>query len=394
MKILCFTTTFPKFPNDFSGAFVFESLNSINRKQNTIRIFIASTWKPNLIKTLRKDKNINFYQKKSFKKKYSLNEEYVLSIPRNMFKRISVFIFNIMLRKKIKKILFEYKPEIIHFHDYIIAQCVLPLAKELNIPCCLTIHGIDTSKNLQTKYFKNLKNKIFHDLDTIIVVGQILKKELSAFEIDENKIVFIPNGVNFPKTKKENKIYFSKQKAKIISVSNLHEGKGIDLNLKALKQLKNQFPELKWQYKIIGDGYQRNKLEKFTKKNKLEKNIKFLGYRKKNYVFKALYDSDIFLLPSYREAFGIAYLEAMAFGLITIGVKGQGPETFIIDSINGYLIPPKDVSSIKKVLLKILKNKKESIKLSLSGKKYIKENFTWEKHGMKLEDLYRSILRK
>ena len=152
-----------------------------------------------------------------------------------------------MLRKKIKKILFEYKPEIIHFHDYIIAQCVLPLAKELNIPCCLTIHGIDTSENLKTKYFYNLKNKIFHDLDKIIIVGQILMQELSEFEIDEKKIVTIPNGVNFPKTKKGKKIFFSKQKANIISVSNLHEGKGIDLNLKALKQLKNQFPQLKWQ---------------------------------------------------------------------------------------------------------------------------------------------------
>ena len=68
----------------------------------------------------------------------------------------------------------------------------------------------------------------------------------------------------------------------------------------------------------------------------------------------------------------------MAFGLITIGVKGQGPETFIIDSINGYLIPPKDVSSIKKVLLKILTNKNESFKLSLNAKNYIKENFTWK----------------
>ena len=70
---------------------------------------------------------------------------------------------------------------------------------------------------------------------------------------------------------------------------------GIDLNLNALKQLKDEFPEFKWQYKIIGDGYKRTQLEKLTKKYKLEKNIKFLGYRKKNYVFKALYNSDIFL---------------------------------------------------------------------------------------------------
>jgi len=119
-----------------------------------------------------------------------------------------------------------------------------------------------------------------------------------------------------------------------------------------------------------------------------------LGYRNKNYVFKKLHDSDIFLLPSYREAFGIVYLEAMAFGLITIGVKGQGPDSFIIDGINGYLIPPKDEISIKKVLVKILKNKDESIKLSLNGKKHIKENYSWTKHGIKLENLYRNILGK
>ena len=394
MKILYFTCTFPKFPSDFRGAFILESINSIKNKKNNIRIFIASTWKPNIFKILFKNKKLNFYQTKSFKNKYTFDEEYVISIPRNTFKRISVFIFNILLRRKIKKILLEDKPEIIHFHDYLFAQCVLPIAKKLNIPCCLTIHGIDTSKNLKTKYFKNLKNKIYQDIDKIIIVGQILKEELTYLNIDEKKVIIIPNGVNLPTSQKNKKLYFHNKKASIISVSNLHEGKGVDLNIKALKKLKDEFPELNWQYKIIGDGYQRKQLELLTKKNNLESNIKFLGYRNKNYVFKKLHDSDIFLLPSYREAFGIVYLEAMAFGLITIGVKGQGPDSFIIDGINGYLIPPKDEISIKKVLVKILKNKDESIKLSLNGKKHIKENYSWTKHGIKLENLYRNILGK
>jgi glycosyltransferase involved in cell wall biosynthesis len=108
-----------------------------------------------------------------------------------------------------------------------------------------------------------------------------------------------------------------------VSVSNLHEGKGIDLNLEALSRLHRD-GLTNWTYTVIGDGNQRADLQALVHEFGLDSKVEFAGARPHEEIPQYLAAADVFILPSYREAFGIAYLEAMAAGLLVVGVRIRG----------------------------------------------------------------------
>ena len=123
----------------------------------------------------------------------------------------------------------------------------------------------------------------------------------------------------------------------------------------------------------------------------LKRQIFFSGRLPHDKTLASLKEADVFLLPSYREAFGVAYLEAMAAGLLTIGVKGQGPEAFIKNGETGYLVQSRNMNSICLVLRLIFENRALSAKISAAGQDLIWREFTWERHAEKLMDVYAEL---
>ncbi len=101
-----------------------------------------------------------------------------------------------------------------------------------------------------------------------------------------------------------------------------------------------------------------------------------------------------FLLPSYLEAFGVAYLEAMAAGLVAIGVEGQSPASFISNGQTGILLAPKSVDSIVKALMSITENPNPIGETAHVGRKHVTWNLTWDSHSAALGNVYRSVLLK
>jgi glycosyltransferase involved in cell wall biosynthesis len=139
---------------------------------------------------------------------------------------------------------------------------------------------------------------------------------------------------------------------KIISVNLLRKGKNIDITIEVLSELK----EYNWDYTIIGSGEELENLQTLVKKYTLEDRIKFLGFKDRDFCITQMQKSDIFVMPSSPETFGLAYLEAMASGCLVIGAKGWGVDGMIVDGKNGYLVPPRDKKSLKNKFIEIFTN--------------------------------------
>lgn len=215
------------------------------------------------------------------------------------------------------------------------------LAKKFEKPLVCGVHVSDIAvlKNpLYRFYFKKQLQDAYKNAKKIACRSFVLQKKFNEFfpEIKEKTFV-AASGVSF----QNNLIADYRLPFTILTCANLIKRKNIDKLILAVKDFKD------FKLIVIGDGKEFHNL-----KNIKAQNVTFLGRLPHEKVLEYMQKSDIFILPSINETFGMVYLEAMASGCITVCTKGDGIDGIIQDDENGFLCEP-TVEGIQKTLLKI-----------------------------------------
>ena len=217
------------------------------------------------------------------------------------------------------------------------------------------------------KYAKKIVNSV-KKLNYFVLVSNDLKEFYSNELRSTNcKCVFIPNTLDFV----SNKVSSLKEK-RIISVGRLSKEKGY---LDLLEMSKEIFKDNKdWKLDIVGDGSERETLEKYINDNNLSKHVSLLGKRDSNYINDLLSKSSIYLMTSYTESFGIVLIEAMNFGLPVIAFDdAEGAREIIVNNKNGYLIKNRNKKEYVSKVNELINNIDVRIKLGKEGKENSKK---------------------
>ena len=226
------------------------------------------------------------------------------------------------------------------------------------------------------KVVKSAKN-----LDYFVLVSSELNDYYSMRMSNYKcKCLYIPNSIeSIPlKSSKLNEKRF-------ISVGRLSPEKGyLDL-IKVFELIRKK--GIDWRLDIVGDGVEREKLQKYIDANKLSNNIKLHGFQGKDYIDELLDSSSIYLMTSYTESFGIVLIEAMSHGVPCIAFSSaEGAREIIEDGKNGFLIENRDFNEMVNACDNLVKNK--DIRLEMG--KYARESvyrFTSENVGRNWFDL-------
>ena len=183
------------------------------------------------------------------------------------------------------------------------APVALTIAREAHIPVVATIHGVNTDAHyLNAEGQRALLAPALRDVDRLVLVGEPLRSVFQDYAGRGDHIRIVDNGVRIPGSSTAKR--FGGGPLRLVSVSNLHEGKGVDVTLQALAELKAA-GLTDWTYAIVGGGAERERLEAQARTLGLADRVTFLGSKSHDEVFAILDRSDVFALPSYREAFGI-----------------------------------------------------------------------------------------
>lgn len=225
-------------------------------------------------------------------------------------------------------------------------------ADKLGLPFVAGVHNSDLevlTKPLYKFHFKKRLEKALYNAKAVACRSFVIKNKLLKLYPDfENKTFVCPSGIDESIINFSTHQSFNHSTTKILTCANLIKRKNIDKLILACKDIQDI------ELTVIGDGKEKKNLEK------LDKNVIFTGRLEQEKVYAKMQESDIFILPSINETFGMVYLEAMSQGCITVCTKDDGISGIIKDGENGFLTEP-DVENIKKTVLRIKNLSSESL---------------------------------
>ena len=283
--------------------------------------------------------------------------------------------YDIALSSMIYRVVNLYKLDILHAHYAIPYAYAAFTAKQMlkvegkDIPLVTTLHGTDITLVGQHPSYKHAVEFSINQSDTITSVSESLKKDTLQFFNIKKEIQVINNFIDnseFDECVNCDRNQFANDDEKIlIHVSNLRPVKRIE---EVLAIFKNVQKKIKSKLVIIGEGPDMEKINQFLEENPdLISKIRLLG--KVNDLYRILQLSDVFLLPSEQESFGLAALEAMAAYTPVISSNAGGIPEVNIQGETGYLAEIGNVEAMSNYTIKLLSDEKLLAKMKINAKK-------------------------
>lgn len=170
--------------------------------------------------------------------------------------------------------------------------------------------------------------------------------------------------------------HLRKSASTIITVSRLVPKNGIDTLIKAVAEIKKEFPEIRCH--IIGDGPERKSLELQATNYQLQTNIKFFGSIPYDEIPRYLHAADVFVRPSRSEGMGNSFVEALAAGLPIIGTPVGGITDIIEEGKTGFFAKPDDPSDLAEKIKYVLLHSDEAHRSVENSQKIISDKFSWD----------------
>lgn len=283
--------------------------------------------------------------------------------------------------------------DIIHAHiPYPSAIISYFVSKLKSTPYIVTSQGdelLDYPEAKELKYIKPLTGLALRNAKKVHCISNALKHSLvENFKVPEEKIHVIPNGVDVKKFKPEKKRDLKgKFNAEfiLVNVSRLSPKNNIGKTIEAVKKVTEKYKKFK--YLIIGDGEEKERLERMIKELGLEDKVILTGWVDNDLLPSYIAGSDALIRTSVTEGLGIVFLEAMACGTPVIASNVQGILDIVRDHETGLLVDPNNIATISEKIIEIIENDRLRKDLSIKGLEYVKE-FDWEQICKKSETLY------
>lgn len=283
--------------------------------------------------------------------------------------------YELALSSKLVDMVKLHKIDVLHVHYAIPHAYAAYMAKKMlheegiEVPIVTTLHGTDITLVGSHPHYKTAVTFSINKSDAVTSVSQSLKDDtLRLFDI-KNDIKVIPNFIDLEKhvshfTDCQRAMLADDNERVITHISNFRPVKRIDDVIKVFYEIQKEIPA---KLMMVGEGPEKEPAELLCEKLGIEDKVKFLG--KSSEIDKILCFSDLFLLPSETESFGLAALEAMASGVPVISSNTGGIPEVNEHGVSGYLSNVGDIDDMAKNALKILSDEAILLKFKDQAKK-------------------------
>jgi len=269
------------------------------------------------------------------------------------------------------------------------------------VPVVLTYHS-DTRGDspfehfIATIYNVVLDRLVLSNVRAIVVPSQSQKLELCRRGISQNRIRVISNGFDFQEEYTGANVKVIKQRLGlqnekiVLFVGALEKRKGVEYLLRATSKVLVAIENVK--VMVVGDGNEKGSLQDLARSLKIDHMVRFMGYvteRARDDLYEI---SDVFVLPSLHETFGLVLLEAMSHKKPIVATKTFGAIELVKTGFNGLLVEQRNPEQLAAAIVKILSRKDYGQQLGENGRRFSRK-FGWEKTLQKYAELYDQVNR-
>ena len=304
--------------------------------------------------------------------------------------------YELALSSKMAYVIKTYHIDILHVHYAIPHAYAGYMAKQMlkregiEVPMVTTLHGTDITLVGNHPTYKEAVTFSINESDIVTSVSESLKQDtLRLFRIDKD-IKVIPNFTNIKKSKESSpckRTVMAKPEELIVThISNFRKVKRIDDVVRIFYGIQQKLPA---KLIMVGDGPEREIADQLCKDLGIKSKVLFLGNTSD--IDRILCFTDLFLLPSASESFGLSALEAMAAGVPVVSSNTGGLPEVNEEGVSGYLCPIGDVKAMAEKAIYILEDKTRLAQFKQNARK-VAERFDEDKIVPMYEALYYSAI--
>ena len=288
---------------------------------------------------------------------------------------------------RVRKIIHRIRPDIVHA-QYATGYGLWGSCQSA-APLVLTVWGTDIEDALDRKpVISWLVRRALKKAQGITAASRFLVERTIEFEPSiADKIQVIPFGVPMPKISEAKP--GRDDTVQLVYTKNFRPAYAPDIALEAFAAASRKNPKIR--LTMVGGGPMRSDLLRLAKERGISDRVDILGWQTMDQTEKLIRQTDIMLMPSRPESFGVAALEAHSHGKPVIATRVGGIAEIVRDNVSGILVPPDDVTAVAEAILRLTEDRSLRLRMGREGRKLVEEKYDFEECLDQMETLYNRI---
>jgi glycogen(starch) synthase len=291
-------------------------------------------------------------------------------------------------------------PEILHAHDWLVAQVTMDLSESFGVPAVATIHATERGRHqgwLPTSLshaIDGVERSLVHGVQHVVTCSQFMADEVAtSLALDSSHITVIPNGSHLSdRVLPPHDAAIIRQEMGIaahpllVFCGRLEWEKGAHTLIEALPEIRQQFPGT--EIVIAGLGSQEQSWRQLATDANVDAHVHFTGWLPEETLHALITAADVLVIPSLYEPFGLVALEGAALGTPLVVARTGGLCEFVEDGVTGLCFTPGDSIELANAIHDVLANSELANFLATNARTKLSNEYDWQAVATKTSDVY------
>jgi glycogen(starch) synthase len=294
----------------------------------------------------------------------------------------------------------DWQPDVVHAHDWLVAQSAVTLAGLTGAPLVVTLHATEAGRH--QGWLPKPLNLAIHSVerwlarsaDAVITCSQNMREEASTlFELDPGSVVVLPNGIDAarwtvsPRARAGARARFPDAAPLLVFAGRLVHEKGVQTLLAAVRTLRSTHPGIR--LAVAGTGSYEDELHERARKLRIARSVEWLGFVEDDDLSSLLAAADAVVVPSLYEPFGIVALEAVAARAPLVVADTGGLSDLVADGVSTAAFSSGDTGGLVTAIEAVLADPDGTRTAVDRAARVVRRNYTWRAVATHTAAVYR-----